>query len=139
MPESGEPTTIEECPKCGRKPCHGVSWFDDADGWHFKCDECGKRHFLGYAEADNQAMVDAKRAYERAKENRERYMREKDEQMQGVYAKAREALDREPDVMESYSFLFDPAAAVQGKKVGWESDGDTLQDKPDKSFTKHVS
>lgn len=138
MTESAEPTTIEECPKCGRKPCHGVSWFDESNGWYFKCDDCGRQHFLGYAESDNQAMVDAKRAYERSKENRARFIREKDEQMQEVYARAREALDREPDVIESYGFLFDPAAAAQGKKTGWKSDEDTIKDRPTKEFTKHI-
>jgi hypothetical protein len=132
MSESGEPIVLEEdCRHCGRNRPTGNSWFDDINGWYFKCDECGRQMFLGYAESDNQAMVDAKRDYERSIENRSRYIREKDEEAKEHIHQALERLQT-PDHLKTYQFLFDPARAARKEEM--HSDRDTLDNVPLQPF-----
>src|SRR3990167_9061376 len=95
--EEGVRITVDECRKCSMTDIEGLSWIED-DEVHFRCDECGKEMCLGFKEEANQLMVNAKRDYERALDNRSRYLREKDTQIQDDVRKRSEKLQPYLDI-----------------------------------------
>lgn len=95
VPEAAEPTTIEECRKCGEKPGKGVSWVEQGI-LYFRCDACGRTLWEGVLEEVNREQVEQKRLNEKANDNRSRYLREFEEKMRGDYKRFQDDLTADP-------------------------------------------
>lgn len=118
MSESGEEITLDEdCRKCGREKPDGLSWIEQENGMYFRCHSCGQRMFLGYLEEDNERMVQAKRAHDRAVENRKRYTEEKEREYEQRRQKSIEEFTEAPSYRESLHVLTEPGAVLQASEA----------------------
>jgi len=103
------PYTVDECRRCKEKKAKGMRWLEDDAVYVFQCDCCGKKMWMGDSITSNEGAIEAKNEREKAEENRDRYGREKHEQMTQNWNTADENLEAMPDPIANFYDSMEPS------------------------------
>ena len=102
MYESGNIVRVPECSHCGTRNAKGLEVIFDDYRVDFQCDTCGKVMIQGELESSINAAMESKYGRELAEQNRDRYMRERNEQWHRQYKDHLESFKAIPDCVETF-------------------------------------
>ena len=100
MIEEGK-TIIIDCLKCG-KNSRAIRYVYENYQVESKCLSCGKVSVIGSIESDHNEAQNDKKNRQKSVENRDRYMRERDEETKRIYKMSLERLETLPDAVANF-------------------------------------